>query len=99
MRMHSTMTLQARVSTPPGDFANLQRQLQAMNRANIVPFARALWNDAVAIKEILDTGVKGLPLLPLIRSQNSESPVITLIKTNTNGFRLVQRTLIKPGEI
>jgi 2-dehydro-3-deoxyglucarate aldolase/4-hydroxy-2-oxoheptanedioate aldolase len=52
----------------PGDFANLQQQLQAMNGSDVVPFARAPWNDEVAIKRILDTGVMGV-LVPYVNTR------------------------------
>ena len=36
--------------------------LQAMKGTNVIPFARAPWNDLVAIKRILDCGIMGLSI-------------------------------------
>lgn len=70
----------------PGDFANLQAQLQAMNGCGVVPFARAPWNDAVAIKRILDTGVMGV-LVPYVNTAEEAAAAVAACKYPPQGIR------------
>jgi 2-dehydro-3-deoxyglucarate aldolase/4-hydroxy-2-oxoheptanedioate aldolase len=69
-----------------GDFANLQSQLQAMNGSGVVPFARAPWNDAVAIKRILDTGVMGV-LVPYVNTRAEAEAAVAACKYPPRGIR------------
>ncbi len=70
----------------PGDFANLQAQLQAMNGSGVVPFARAPWNDEVAIKRILDTGVMGV-LVPYVNTRKEAEAAVSACKYPPQGVR------------
>jgi 2-dehydro-3-deoxyglucarate aldolase/4-hydroxy-2-oxoheptanedioate aldolase len=70
----------------PGDFANLQQQLQAMNGSDVVPFARAPWNDEVAIKRILDTGVMGV-LVPYVNTRAEAEAAVAACKYPPQGVR------------
>ena len=70
----------------PGDFANLQAQLQAMNGSDVVPFARAPWNDEVAIKRILDTGVMGV-LVPYVNTREEAEAAVSACKYPPLGVR------------
>jgi 2-dehydro-3-deoxyglucarate aldolase/4-hydroxy-2-oxoheptanedioate aldolase len=70
----------------PGDFANLQAQLQAMNGSGVVPFARSPWNDAVAIKRILDTGVMGV-LIPYVNTRAEAEAAVAACKYPPRGIR------------
>lgn len=70
----------------PGDFGNLQAQLQAMNGSGAVPFARAPWNDAVAIKRILDTGVTGV-LVPYVNTRAEAEAAVAACKYPPRGIR------------
>lgn len=70
----------------PGDFANLQAQLQAMNGSGVVPFARAPWNDEVAIKRILDTGVMGV-LVPYVNTRTEAEAAVAACKYPPRGVR------------
>ncbi len=70
----------------PGDFANLQAQLQAMNGSGVVPFARAPWNDPVAIKRILDTGVMGV-LVPFVNTREETEAAVAACKYPPQGVR------------
>jgi len=70
----------------PGDFANLQSQLQAMNGSGVVPFARAPWNDEVAIKRILDTGVMGV-LVPYVNTRDEAEAAVAACKYPPQGVR------------
>jgi 2-dehydro-3-deoxyglucarate aldolase/4-hydroxy-2-oxoheptanedioate aldolase len=70
----------------PGDFANLQAQLQAMNGSAVVPFARAPWNDEVAIKRILDTGVMGI-LVPYVNTRSEAEAAVAACRYPPQGVR------------
>ncbi len=70
----------------PGDFANLQSQLQAMSGSGVVPFARAPWNDEVAIKRILDTGVMGV-LVPYVNTRAEAEAAVAACKYPPRGVR------------
>jgi 2-dehydro-3-deoxyglucarate aldolase/4-hydroxy-2-oxoheptanedioate aldolase len=70
----------------PGGFENLQAQLQAMNGSGVVPFARAPWNDTVAIKRILDTGVMGV-LVPYVNSRQEAEDAVAACKYPPQGVR------------
>lgn len=70
----------------PGDFANLQSQLQAMNGSAVIPFARAPWNNEVAIKRILDTGVLGV-LIPYVNTRAEAEAAVAACKYPPEGVR------------
>ena len=70
----------------PGDYANLQAQLQSMNGSDVVPFARAPWNDEVAIKRILDTGVMGV-LVPYVNSRREAEAAVAACRYPPQGVR------------
>lgn len=70
----------------PGDYANLQAQLQAMNGSDAVPFARAPSNDEVAIKRILDTGVIGV-LVPCVNTRLEAEAAVAACKYPPQGIR------------
>ena len=70
----------------PGDYANLQAQLQAMSGSDVVPFARAPWNDEVAIKRILDTGVMGI-LIPYVNTRAEAKAAVAACKYPPQGVR------------
>jgi len=70
----------------PGGFDNLQSQVQAMNGSGVVPFARAPWNDAVAIKRILDTGVMGV-LVPYVNTRSEAQAAVAACKYPPQGIR------------
>lgn len=70
----------------PGDFANLQHQLQAMNGSGTVPFCRAPWNDPVDIKRILDTGVVGV-LVPYVNTRAEAEAAVAACRYPPQGIR------------
>ena len=70
----------------PGDFLNLASQLQAMGATDCVPFVRAPWNDPVAIKRILDTGVMGV-LIPYVNTKEEAEHAVAACKYPPEGFR------------
>jgi len=70
----------------PGSYENLQSQLQAMSGTDVVPFARAPWNDVVAIKRILDTGVMGV-LIPYVNTGEEAEAAVAACKYPPQGVR------------
>jgi len=70
----------------PGDFMNLAAQLQAMSGTDCVPFVRAPWNDMVAIKRILDTGVMGV-LIPYVNTAAEARDAVAACKYPPEGVR------------
>ena len=70
----------------PCSFEGLQAHLQAMNGSGAVPFARAPWNDAVAIKRILDTGVMGV-LIPYVNTREEAEAAVAACKYPPKGIR------------
>ena len=70
----------------PGDFLNLASQLQAMGETGCVPFVRAPWNDPVAIKRILDTGVMGV-LIPYVNTAEEAKNAVAACKYPPEGIR------------
>jgi 2-keto-3-deoxy-L-rhamnonate aldolase RhmA len=70
----------------PGDLLNLASQLQAMGGMDCVPFVRAPWNDPVAIKRILDTGVMGV-LIPYVNSAEEAKNAVAACKYPPEGIR------------
>ena len=70
----------------PGGFDTTMSQVQAMDRSNCVPLVRAPWNDAVAIKRILDTGVMGV-LVPYVNSAMEAEEAVKACKYPPLGIR------------
>jgi 2-dehydro-3-deoxyglucarate aldolase/4-hydroxy-2-oxoheptanedioate aldolase len=70
----------------PCSYENLQAHLQAMNGSGVVPFTRAPWNDAVAIKRILDTGVMGV-LIPYVNNRKEAEAAVAACKYPPQGIR------------
>jgi 2-dehydro-3-deoxyglucarate aldolase/4-hydroxy-2-oxoheptanedioate aldolase len=70
----------------PGDYANLLAQMQAMSGSRSVPFARAPWNDTVAIKRILDTGVVGV-LVPYVNTRDEAEAAVAACRYPPQGIR------------
>ena len=55
------------VEHSPVDYQTVFSMCQAMKGTNTVPFARAPWNDLIAIKRICDCGVMGIHI-PYVRT-------------------------------
>jgi 2-dehydro-3-deoxyglucarate aldolase/4-hydroxy-2-oxoheptanedioate aldolase len=70
----------------PCSYETLQAHLQAMNGSGVVPFTRAPWNDAVAIKRILDTGVMGV-LIPYVNTKEEAEMAVAACKYPPEGIR------------
>ena len=64
-----------------------RHSLQAMNGSDVVPFARAPWNDEVAIKRILDHRRDGCARTPTsIRARKLKPPLLPA-NTHRRGIR------------
>jgi len=59
----------------PGDILTLISQLQAMSGTDTCALVRTPWNDFVAIKRILDTGVHGL-LIPYVNTKEEAEEAV-----------------------
>ena len=70
----------------PGDIMQLLAQIQAMNGYKAVPFARAVWNDFVHIKKVLDTGVYGV-LVPYVNTAEEARDAVKAVKYPPHGIR------------
>lgn len=70
----------------PYDIPTLMGQLQAIAKYDVVPLARAPWNDMVAIKQILDCGVMGI-LVPYVSTKEEAERAVKACKYPTVGFR------------
>lgn len=70
----------------PYDIPTLTMQLQAISKYDVVPFARAPWNDMVAIKQILDCGVMGI-VVPYVSTKEEAERAVAACKYPTRGVR------------
>ena len=70
----------------PGDMTTLTAQLQAMSGTGAVPLVRAPWNDAVAIKRILDAGAEGV-MIPAISTAQEALAAVRACKYPPEGVR------------
>lgn len=70
----------------PGDIMTLICQLQAISRYEPASFVRAPWNDFVAIKRILDTGVHGI-LVPYVNNREEAEKAVRACKYPLEGIR------------
>ncbi len=70
----------------PGDVMSTVAQVQAMQGADAMPFARAPWNDMVAIKRILDAGIYGL-LVPYVNTAKEAVAAVRAAKYPPQGMR------------
>lgn len=71
----------------PVDLDSLLQQLQAIgNSSGCVPFVRSPWNDAVAIKRILDTGAQGI-VIPYVNTHAEAEAAVAACKFPPHGTR------------
>lgn len=70
----------------PTDPRTLVSLLQAMKGTPVVPFARAPWNDLVAIKRILDCGVMGISI-PTVTTYDEALAAVRACKYPPRGNR------------
>lgn len=70
----------------PGDILTLISQLQAIAKFDVAPFARAPWNDPVAIKRMLDAGLYGI-LIPYVSTREEAEEAVRACKYPLEGIR------------
>ncbi len=70
----------------PCSFETLTHQFQAMAATDVIPVARAPWNDVVPIKRILDAGAYGV-LIPWVNSQHEAVAAVRACKYPPEGVR------------
>lgn len=80
----------------PGDILTLVSQVHAMKGSDSVPLVRAPWNDFVAIKRILDTGVQGV-LIPYVNTRAEAEQAVKACKYPLDGIRGVAGSPRAPG--
>ena len=70
----------------PGDIMTLISQLQALQKYDVAPFARAPWNDPVTIKRMLDAGLYGI-LIPYVSTKEEAEAAVRACKYPLEGIR------------
>jgi 2-dehydro-3-deoxyglucarate aldolase/4-hydroxy-2-oxoheptanedioate aldolase len=80
----------------PMDFQALMMQYQAMSASNSIPLCRAPWNDAVAIKRILDVGAYGV-MVPWVNDKEQAEMAVKACKYPPEGIRGVASSVRAAG--
>ncbi len=70
----------------PTDTAILLELVRAIEGTGVQPFVRAPWNDFVAIKKILDTGVSGV-VVPYVNTKEEADAAVKACKYPPEGVR------------
>lgn len=70
----------------PGDYSTLLSQLQAISGTGTVPFVRPYWNDAVAIRKILDCGAQRV-LVPYVNTGAEAAQAVSVCRYPPVGVR------------
>ena len=70
----------------PNDYFSVLGQLQAFAAYSTVPIVRTDWNDAVAVKRLLDLGVPGI-LFPMIQSVEEAKRAVASTRYPPHGIR------------
>ncbi|WP_417522858.1 HpcH/HpaI aldolase family protein [Marinovum sp.] len=68
------------------DYASVLGQLQAFAAYDTVPIVRVEWNDAVAVKRLLDLGAPGL-LFPMIQTVEEARAAVAATRYPPHGIR------------
>lgn len=74
------------VEHSPVDYQTILSMCQAIKGTGCLPFARAPWNDLIAIKRILDCGVMGLSI-PYVNTAEEAREAVKRCKYPTKGLR------------
>lgn len=80
----------------PGDVLTLISQIQALQGRPAIPFVRTPWNDAVAIKQILDAGAYGL-LVPYVSTREEAEEAVAAALYPPAGVRGMSGSPRAPG--
>ena len=70
----------------PNDYFSILGQLQAFEGSGTVPIVRVEWNDAVAVKRILDLGAPGV-LFPMVQSVQEAEEAVAATRYPPRGKR------------
>lgn len=70
----------------PNDYFSVLGQLQAFAASDTTPIVRVEWNDAVAVKRLLDLGAPGL-LFPMIQSVEEAKRAVAATRYPPHGIR------------
>ncbi|MEO9778665.1 MAG: aldolase/citrate lyase family protein [Sedimentitalea sp.] len=70
----------------PNDYFSVLGQLQAFSSYSTVPIVRVEWNDAVAVKRLLDLGAPGL-LFPMIQTVEEAQRAVAATRYSPHGLR------------
>ncbi len=70
----------------PNDYFSVLGQLQAFAASDTTPIVRVEWNDAVAVKRLLDLGAPGL-LFPMIQSVEEAERAVAATRYPPHGVR------------
>ena len=70
----------------PNDYFSVLGQLQAFSNYSTVPIVRVEWNDAVAVKRLLDLGAPGL-LFPMIQTVEEAQRAVAATRYPPHGVR------------
>lgn len=73
------------------DYTAVLSQLQAFSASQTVPLVRVEWNDAVAVKRLLDLGTPGL-LFPMVQSVEEAKNAVAATRYPPRGIRGVSGT-------
>jgi 4-hydroxy-2-oxoheptanedioate aldolase len=75
----------------PNDYLSVLGQLQVFAGSNTTALVRVEWNDAVAVKRLLDLGAQGL-LFPMIQSVEEAEKAVAATRYPPQGIRGVSGT-------
>ncbi|WP_298257936.1 HpcH/HpaI aldolase/citrate lyase family protein [uncultured Litoreibacter sp.] len=70
----------------PNDYFSVLGQLQAFEASNTTAIVRVQWNDAVAVKRLLDLGAPGI-LFPMIQSVEEAKMAVAATRYPPHGVR------------
>jgi 4-hydroxy-2-oxoheptanedioate aldolase len=70
----------------PNDYMSVLRQLQVYAASDTTAIVRVEWNDAVAVKRLLDLGAPGI-LFPMIQSVEEAKSAVAATRYPPNGVR------------
>ncbi|CAB3659686.1 MULTISPECIES: 4-hydroxy-2-oxoheptanedioate aldolase [Achromobacter] len=78
----------------PNTLQTTLQQLQSMAAYPVAPVVRPAWNDAVQIKQILDTGAQTL-LVPMVQSAEEAAAAVAAVRYPPQGVRGVGSALAR----
>lgn len=70
----------------PNDVGDVMAQLQAFSGAETTPIVRVPWNDAVAVKRVLDLGAPGI-MVPMVQTVEEAKSAVAACRYPPHGIR------------